>query len=45
VTHEEWGRGVVQTVEGDTVVVLFDDAGYRTLSMPVVRERGLLTTV
>ena len=45
VAHEEWGRGVVQTVEGDTVVVLFDDAGYRTLSMPVVRERGLLTTV
>jgi ATP-dependent DNA helicase RecQ len=45
VTHEEWGRGVVQTVEGDTVVVLFDDAGYRTLSMPVVRERGLLTAV
>jgi ATP-dependent DNA helicase RecQ len=45
VAHEEWGRGVVQTVEGDSVVVLFDDAGYRTLSMPVVRERGLLTTV
>jgi ATP-dependent DNA helicase RecQ len=45
VAHEEWGRGVVQTVEGDTVVVLFDDAGYRTLSMPVVRERGLLTPV
>ncbi|MDT7742226.1 MAG: ATP-dependent helicase RecQ [Actinomycetota bacterium] len=45
VAHEEWGRGVVQTVEGDTVVVLFDDAGYRTLSLPVVRERRLLTTV
>ena len=45
VAHEEWGRGVVQTVEGDTVVVLFDDAGYRTLSMPVVRERDLLTGV
>ncbi len=45
VAHEEWGRGVVQTVDGDSVVVLFDAAGYRTLSMPVVRERGLLTTV
>lgn len=45
VAHDEWGRGIVQTVEDDTVVVLFDEAGYRTLSMPVVRERGLLTPV
>jgi ATP-dependent DNA helicase RecQ len=45
VAHDEWGRGIVQTVEDDTVVVLFDDAGYRTLSIPVVRERGLLTPV
>ncbi len=45
VAHEEWGHGVVQTVEDDTVVVLFDDVGYRTLSMPVVRERGLLAPV
>ncbi|MDL5160557.1 RecQ family ATP-dependent DNA helicase [Actinomycetospora termitidis] len=45
VTHDEWGHGVVQTVGDDTVVVLFDDAGYRTLSIPVLRERGLLTSV
>ncbi|MEJ2870738.1 RecQ family ATP-dependent DNA helicase [Actinomycetospora sp. OC33-EN08] len=45
VTHDEWGHGVVQTVSDDTVVVLFDDAGYRTLSIPVLRERGLLTSV
>jgi ATP-dependent DNA helicase RecQ len=45
VAHDEWGRGIVQTVEDDTVIVLFDGAGYRTLSMPVVRERGLLTPV
>ena len=44
VAHDEWGRGVVQTVEDDTVVVLFDEAGYRTLSIPVIRERGLLTS-
>ena len=42
VEHGEWGRGVVATVADDTVVVLFDDAGYRTLSMPVVREHHLL---
>ncbi|WP_433802308.1 RecQ family ATP-dependent DNA helicase [Actinomycetospora sp. CA-084318] len=45
VTHDEWGRGIVQTVGDDTVVVLFDDVGYRTLSIPVLRERGLLTSV
>ncbi|GLZ55998.1 RecQ family ATP-dependent DNA helicase [Actinomycetospora sp. NBRC 106378] len=45
VRHDEWGRGVVQTVADDSVVVLFDDAGYRTLSIPVLRERGLLTSV
>ena len=44
VAHDEWGRGVVQTVEDDTVVVLFDEVGYRTLSIPVIRERGLLTS-
>nr|WP_246326747.1 RecQ family ATP-dependent DNA helicase [Actinomycetospora corticicola] len=45
VAHDQWGRGVVQTVADDTVVVLFDEVGYRTLSIPVVRERGLLTSV
>lgn len=44
VAHDDWGRGVVQTVEDDPVVVLFDEAGYRTLSVPVIRERGLLTS-
>ena len=43
VDHETWGRGVVQTVADEQVVVLFDDGGYRTLSMPVVRERQLLS--
>ncbi|MCP2262367.1 ATP-dependent DNA helicase RecQ [Streptoalloteichus tenebrarius] len=45
VRHREWGDGTVQTVENDIVVVLFDDGGYRTLSLPVVRERELLTPV
>jgi ATP-dependent DNA helicase RecQ len=42
VRHASWGRGVVQTLDTDTVVVLFDDGGYRTLSLSVVRERDLL---
>ncbi|RCW44653.1 ATP-dependent DNA helicase RecQ [Halopolyspora algeriensis] len=43
VRHPEWGDGVVQTAEGDSVVVLFEHDVYRTLSIPVVREHGLLT--
>ncbi|HXJ63690.1 MAG TPA: RecQ family ATP-dependent DNA helicase, partial [Actinomycetota bacterium] len=43
VAHPQWGTGVVQRYEDDTMVVLFDDIGYRTLSVPVVRRRGLLT--
>jgi ATP-dependent DNA helicase RecQ len=43
VTHPEWGRGTVQTYEeGDRVVVLFDAAGYKTLSLDVVEGHHLL---
>lgn len=42
VTHPRWGAGVVQTVAEGSVVVLFDEAGYRTLSLEVVRARDLL---
>jgi ATP-dependent DNA helicase RecQ len=43
VAHPEWGEGVVQRYEQDrAVVVLFDDVGYKTLALDVVRERGLL---
>jgi ATP-dependent DNA helicase RecQ len=43
VVHPQWGEGVVQRYEHDrAVVVLFDDVGYKTLALDVVRERGLL---
>jgi ATP-dependent DNA helicase RecQ len=42
VRHAEWGRGVVMTVEDGKLTVLFDDVGYRTLSLPVVLEQDLL---
>ena len=42
VAHEEWGEGVVQRYEGDKMVVLFDEVGYKSLALEVVRERGLL---
>ncbi len=42
VRHGSWGEGLVQRYEGDKVVVLFDDAGYKTLDLDLVRERRLL---
>ena len=42
VEHREWGRGVVLDGDSDRLVVLFDDYGYRTLDLNVVRSGGLL---
>jgi ATP-dependent DNA helicase RecQ len=42
VVHAEWGEGAVQRYDGDAMVVLFDAGGYRTLSIALVIERGLL---
>jgi ATP-dependent DNA helicase RecQ len=43
VEHAEWGLGMVLRYAGDTVVVLFDSVGYRTLALALVLEKGLLT--
>ena len=42
VRHEKWGEGAVQRYEADTIVVLFDEVGYRTLALPLVLETGVL---
>jgi ATP-dependent DNA helicase RecQ len=42
VAHDEWGEGEVLRYERDKIVVLFDDAGYKTLAVPLVVERSLL---
>ena len=42
IAHAQWGAGVVQRYDEDAVVVLFDEVGYKTLALEVVRERGLL---
>jgi ATP-dependent DNA helicase RecQ len=42
VRHVELGHGQVVGYEGDVVTVLFDEAGYRRLSVPHVVERALL---
>jgi superfamily II DNA helicase RecQ len=42
VTHASWGTGRVLRYEGDTMTVLFDEAGYRTLSVDLVKTNDLL---
>ncbi len=42
VRHDQWGEGAVQRYESDSMTVLFDDVGYKTLARSVVAERGLL---
>jgi len=42
VAHRVWGPGIVLRYEGDTVVVLFDSVGYRTLGLDVVAAEELL---
>ncbi|MDQ1443799.1 MAG: ATP-dependent helicase RecQ [Acidimicrobiaceae bacterium] len=44
VRHEAWGVGSVLRYEADTVVVLFDEVGYKTLSVPLVLEGALLVS-
>ncbi|MGN9805933.1 RecQ family ATP-dependent DNA helicase [Micromonospora sp. L32] len=43
VRHPDWGTGLVLNYEEDRMTVLFDEVGYKTLSVPVVSEQGLLT--
>jgi ATP-dependent DNA helicase RecQ len=45
VAHPEFGEGVVTDVEKDRLTVLFDDVGYRTLSLELVLGEHLLDPV
>jgi ATP-dependent DNA helicase RecQ len=42
VVHASLGEGVVQRVSGDTLSVLFDKVGYKTLGTDIVQEQHLL---
>ncbi|GLZ27957.1 ATP-dependent DNA helicase RecQ [Lentzea sp. NBRC 105346] len=42
VRHEQWGRGTVVRHEADRLMVLFDDVGYKTLSLAAVRDTRVL---
>lgn len=43
VVHREWGAGTVMSVDDDRLTVFFEDQGYRTLSLVLIREQELLT--
>ncbi|MDQ3811194.1 MAG: ATP-dependent DNA helicase [Chloroflexota bacterium] len=45
VRHASWGEGVVHRLSGDTLTVLFERAGYKTLALDLVLEQGLLERV
>ncbi len=42
VHHESFGDGVVMSVDGDEVTILFDEVGYKTLSVPTLVEHHLV---
>ncbi|MEN9936887.1 MAG: hypothetical protein RLZZ387_3466 [Chloroflexota bacterium] len=43
VRHTSWGAGQVMRYEGEKIVVLFDEVGYKTMDAALVVERGLLS--
>jgi ATP-dependent DNA helicase RecQ len=43
VEHRKLGPGVVMRLEHDRLTVLFEQTGYKTLSLETVRRRGLLS--
>jgi ATP-dependent DNA helicase RecQ len=45
VVHSSWGEGVVMRYEGDKMVILFDEVGYKTLGVDLVKQRGLIEQV
>jgi ATP-dependent DNA helicase RecQ len=45
VVHRLWGPGLLVRADGDTITVLFDDVGYRTLSLRLLLEQDLIQAV
>ncbi len=43
VVHASWGTGTVMSEEPDRITVLFEDVGYKTLSLQAVQRDSLLT--
>ncbi|NJN85709.1 MAG: RecQ family ATP-dependent DNA helicase [Leptolyngbyaceae cyanobacterium SL_7_1] len=45
VAHKSWGEGSVIRYEGDKIVILFDEVGYKTLDIQTAILRALLRKV
>lgn len=45
VTHKTRGEGQVLRYEDDKIVVLFDEVGYKSLSLSIINEKQLLVPV
>ena len=43
VRHASWGTGVVTGYEEGRIVVLFEEAGYRTLDLELIERKELLS--
>jgi len=43
VRHAQWGPGIVMREEDDRITVLFEEVGYRTLSLKAIKARNLLS--
>ncbi|HEX7309235.1 RecQ family ATP-dependent DNA helicase [Lentzea sp.] len=43
VRHDQWGRGTVVHHDDDKLMVLFDEVGYKTLSLDAIRGTSILT--
>ncbi|MBW3613891.1 MAG: RecQ family ATP-dependent DNA helicase [Actinobacteria bacterium] len=42
VVHRSWGAGLLVRADGDTITVLFDEVGYKTLSLRLLLDQNLL---
>jgi ATP-dependent DNA helicase RecQ len=42
VVHRLWGPGLLVRADGDTITVLFDDVGYKTLSLRLLLDEDLI---
>ena len=42
VVHATLGAGLVERYEDDTIVILFDDVGYKTFDLQFLQEQGIL---
>ena len=45
VRHPQFGEGLVLRQEGDELFVLFDDVGYKTLSVALLTQHDLLEDI